>query len=147
MTDQPKQSIQPAEDSLPPEEARYAMGLRVGVRGALVMLAAAFCIYVFGLARPHVSLEDLPKYWGDRAKYIDPQEGGMPTGWQWTGRLYESDVLSVLPAVFLAALTGLCMLSILPIFARRGDYVYVLIIILQIALFIVAAMPGIGGTH
>lgn len=144
MTDQPKQNIQPAEDSLPPEEARYAMALRVGVRGALVMLAAAFCIYIFGLARPHVSLEDLPKYWGLRAgEYI--QQTGMPTGWQWTARLYESDVLSVLPAVFLAALTGLCMLSILPIFARRRDYVYVLIILLQIALFMVAAMPGIGG--
>ena len=146
MTDQPKRSIQPVDDLLPPEEARYAMGLRVGVRGALVMLAAAFCIYVFGLARPHVSLAELPRYWGLRAgDYI--QQTGMPTGWQWTARLYESDVLSVLPAVFLAALTGLCMLSILPIFARRRDYVYVLIIILQITLFIVAATPGIGGPH
>ena len=146
MTDQPKQSIQPADDSLPPEAARYAMGLRVGVCGALVMLPVAFCIYVFGLARPHVSLGDLPRYWGLRAgEYIE--QTGMPTGWQWTARLYESDVLSVLPAVFLAALSGLCLLSVLPIFARKRDYVYVLIILLQIALFIVAAMPGIGGTH
>ncbi len=146
MTDQPRQAEQPADDSLPPEAARYAMGLRVGVRGALVMLPVVFCIYVFGLSRPHVSLEDLPRYWGLRAgEYIE--QTGMPTGWQWTARLYESDVMSLLAAVFLTALAGLCLLSILPIFARKGDYVYVLIILLQIALFIVAAMPGIGGGH
>ena len=146
MTDQPRQDEQPADDSLPPEAARYAMGLRVGVCGALVMLAAAFCIYVFGLSSPHVPLGDLPRYWGLRAgEYIE--QTGMPTGWQWTGRLHQRDVLSLLPAVFLAALSGLCLLSVLPIFARKRDYVYVLIILLQIALFIVAAMPGIGGGH
>ena len=63
------------------------------------------------------------------------------------GEWLTTHFLSLLPAVFLAALSGLCLLSVLPILARKRDYVYVLIILLQIALFIVAAMPGIGGGH
>lgn len=147
QTGQPPLELEELKD----DERRYALGLRIGVRVALVMLVAAFVLYVLGMANlgflePQVPKSRLPEVWGKPADaYI--AETGMPTGWGWTTRLHQGDVLAILPAVFLAALTGLCMLSILPVLARRRDWAYVVILLLQLGLFILAAMPGIGGGH
>jgi hypothetical protein len=135
-----------ALDTLGEDERRYSLGLRVGVRVALVMLVAAFATYAFGLLEPHIPMSQLPDVWRLPAtEFIE--ETGMPTGWGWTARLHQGDVFAILPAVFLAALTGFCMLAVLPVLIRRRDWIYVVILLIQLGLFIVAALPGVGGGH
>lgn len=122
---------------------RYVLALRIGVHLALVLLAAAFVVYAFGLLPPAVPLDELPRYWSLPAdRFV--AETGLPSGFQWTGRLGQGDVLSIIPAVFLVSLAGLCLLSVLPIFARRRDRVFVAIVVLQLVVLVIAAWPGGG---
>lgn len=147
MSSNPNNNRDSGLPPLRPDEVRYIRGLRIGVRVALAMLVVVFCIYVFGILSPHVPLDELPKYWGKPVSEFVSDPPGMPSGWQWTSRLHESDVVSMLPAVFLASLAGLCLLSILPIAARRGDRALVILIVLQVMVLVIAALPGVGGSH
>lgn len=133
----------PYEELMTSEESRYALGQRVGVCVGLAMLVAVFCIHVFGLVPPKIPLEELPQYW-DRPSKEFVKDDFMPDGWEWTGRLGEGDVLTILPAVFLAAVTGFCLAATLPIHWRKRDWAYVVIILLQLAVFVVASLPGVG---
>ncbi|MBN2581470.1 MAG: hypothetical protein JXL80_00270 [Planctomycetes bacterium] len=129
--------------SMSPEAARYAAVLRIGVRVALVLLVAVFCLYGFEIVQPHVPLKELPRYWSlSSAEYIE--QTGMPTRWQWLDRLGEGDVLTILPAVFLASLTAVCLLAVQPLFARRGEHIHVIIILLHLFLIVLATIPGPG---
>ena len=120
---------------------RYALALRIGVPLVMVLLAAAFVVYAFGLLPPAVPLSDLPQYWSLPAdRFV--AETGLPTGAQWTGRLGQGDVLTIIPAVFLVSLTALCLVSVLPIFARRRDRVFVVIVVLQLIVLVIAAWPS-----
>jgi hypothetical protein len=134
----------PAEGGPPPERNLYIRALRIWTRVALILLLASFAIYALGLMTPAVPMDELPRYWSLGADEF-VQQTGLPTGWEWTSRLYQSDVLSIISAVFLAAVTGICLLSILPSFLKTRDWAYVAIVILQVILFIVAALPPRGG--
>ncbi len=125
---------------------RYAGILRVGVRVALVLLLAAFVVYTAGVLPAHVPLNELPKHWTVSAKeYVD--RTGMPTDWQWVGRLGEGDVASIVPAIFLALLTAVCLVAVLPAFLRRREYAYAVMVILQLGIFAAAALPGLFTAH
>ena len=123
------------------DEHRYRAVLGVGVRVILAVLAAALALYLSGAVRPHVPLDELPGYWTlPSADFVE--RTGMPTGWSWIGRLNEGDVLTMIPAALLATMSAVCLAAILPIAVRQGDYVFVAVIVLQLALFAVAAFAG-----
>ena len=132
-----------AEPAMPPEHRRYIRALRIWTRVSLLLLVTAFVLLVVGKPPPAVPLDELPRTWSLSADEF-VRQARMPSGWQWTARLHQSDVLSIVPAVFLASVTGLCLLSILPIFIRRRDVVFVVLILLQLAVFVLAALPGGG---
>ena len=135
----------PAEGGPPPERNLYVRALRIWTRLALLLLVLTFALYTTGLLPAAVPMSDLPRYWSLPADEFVRQTH-LPTGWQWTSRLHEGDVMSIISAVFLSAVTGICLLSILPSFARRRDWAYMAVILLQLAVFVYAAMPK-GAPH
>ena len=65
---------------------------------------------------------------------------GQPTGWHWAGRVHKSDILTILPAILPASLAALGSLVILPIYLKRRDFAFALIVALQFLLIAIAAL-------
>ncbi len=121
-----------------PEALRYAKVLDVGVKAGLVLLVLSFAAYMTGTLPPHVPFDQLPKYWGLPVKEF-VRATHTPTGWGWLGLVAEGDILNLVAIAYLAGLSAICSLAVLPIFARRGERWHLVILVLQIAVLILAA--------
>jgi hypothetical protein len=120
------------------EELRYAKVLDIGVKIGFVLLVLSFAAYVTGILPPLVPFDRLPEYWGLSAKEFAAATN-MPSGWGWVRLIGKGDILTLASIAFLAGLSVVCSLAVLPIFRRRRDIVYLLITVLQIAVLVFAA--------
>jgi hypothetical protein len=120
------------------EELRYARVLEISVRVGLVLLIASFALYLSGALPPLVPLADLQKYWSLSAREFAATTH-QPTGWGWLAQLGKGDIANFAPIAFLAGVSAVCSLAVLPQFLRRGDLVHAAILILQIAVLVLAA--------
>src|SRR5207248_2468153 len=112
--------------------------LQIGAWVGLVMLIASFAVYVSGALSPLIPLSDLPKYWGLSAREFVAATH-QPTGWGWVEQLGRADIANLAPIAFLAGVSALCSLAVLPQFLRRGDAMHAAILLLQIAVLVLAA--------
>lgn len=120
------------------EQLAYAEWLDWGMRTGFILLVITFIIYLTGLTTPHVSLEELPKYWGLPAdQYI--KTTGAPVGWGWLAMIGRGDYMNFLGIGFLSAVTIACYIRILPILKRTGDKVFFAIAVLEVAVLSLAA--------
>lgn len=62
-----------------------------------------------------------------------------PTGYGWIAMLGKGDYLNFIGIAILVGLTTSCYLVILPIFIRKKDTPYTVIIIVEIAILVLAA--------
>jgi hypothetical protein len=121
-----------------PEELRYARVLQIAARLGLVMLIASFAVYVSGALSPLVPLADLPKYWGlSASEFVAATH--QPTGWAWLEQISKADIANLAPIAFLAGVSALCSLAVLPQFVRRGDTMHAAILVLQVVVLVLAA--------
>jgi hypothetical protein len=121
-----------------PEELRYARVLQIAARVGLLLLIASFVVYVSGALSPLVPLTDLPKYWGLSAREFVAATH-QPTGWAWLEQIGKSDIANLAPIAFLAGVSALCSLAVLPQFVRRGDAMHAAILVLQVVVLVLAA--------
>lgn len=129
------------------EQIAYASILNVGMWIGLLVLVVTFIVYISGIFQSFVPIEELPKYWGMKAKdYIHTLHA--PTGWGWAGMIGKGDYLNFIGIAILAGLTILCYLAILPILLRKKDIPYAIIAIIEVLVLALAA-SGIlkGGGH
>jgi len=127
-------------------QLRYARVLGWGTRVGLALLLVSFALYASGLLPPQVPLQRLPELWHQPvAQYL--AQTGAPTGWQWLGLLHHGDVLGLVGIVVLAGCSGLCLLSLLPLYRKRGDRAYLGLCLAQVAVLLVAAAGIFGGSH
>jgi len=93
-----------------------------------------------------VPLQRLPELWNQPvARYLALT--GAPTGWQWATLLQHGDVLGFVGIALLAGCSGVCLLSLLPLYRRRGDRAYLGLCLAQMAVLLVAAAGLFGGGH
>ena len=121
-----------------PEELRYARVLDIGARVGLVLLIVSFALYVSGVVPPLVPLEELPRYWSLSAREFVASTHQL-TGWAWLRQIGKGDVATLAPVAFLAGVSVLCSLAVLPQFVRRGEVVHAVIVVLQIVVLVLAA--------
>jgi hypothetical protein len=121
-----------------PEELRYARVLQIGARVGLAALIVIFALYVSGAVPPLVPLASLPQYWGLSA-HAFAAATNHPTGWAWLRRIGLADIAILAPIAFLAGVSVLCALAVLPRFLRRGDALHAAILVLQIVVLVLAA--------
>ncbi|HYP68038.1 MAG TPA: hypothetical protein VEP67_07260 [Thiobacillaceae bacterium] len=121
-----------------PEQLRYARVLGAGVQVGFVLLVVSFLLYMAGVLKPLVPLDQVPKYWGlSAAEYV--KATGTPTGWAWLKLIAKGDMLNLVGIVVLAGISAVSTLAVLPIFTRRREKAHIVISILLIVVLVVSA--------
>jgi hypothetical protein len=120
------------------EELRYAKVLDIGVKAGFVLLVLSFATYLTGILPPHVAFDQLPMYWGlPVSEFV--KATNTPTGWGWLRLIAEGDIVNLVVIAYMAGLSAICCLAVLPIFARRGEKVQLVLAVLQIVVLVLAA--------
>jgi hypothetical protein len=120
------------------EQLLYAMLLRVLSKIGLGLLVVTFILYAGELLPPRIPLEELSKYWSlSCEEYL--RAAGLLAGWSWLHLIGHGDFVTFLAVSFLATVTTICYLSIIPSYLRRGDKIYGSLAIIEVAVLIIAA--------
>ncbi|MDD2702330.1 MAG: hypothetical protein PHH36_13990 [Sideroxydans sp.] len=128
------------------EQQRYATMLNWGGRSGLAILIVSFLAYVMGWLPAHVALDQLPNVWTLPVdEYL--KQTGSPTGWAWLSRLGEGDFAGLFGIAWLSGATLLCLLSVMPIYAKRRDFVFVIICIIALLVQVLAASGMLHSGH
>jgi hypothetical protein len=120
------------------EQLAYAKLLDLGMKVGLLGLTITFVLYLTGILAPHIPVSDLPKYWS-LPVHAYLEQTGTHGGWTWVFMLNQGDYLNFTGIVFLAAITLVCYLRIIPILFRNKDIVYVIIAIIEVLVLALAA--------
>ncbi len=127
-----------ADNRIPIEHPRYATVLHWGTLAGFVTLIATFVAYMFGWLPSHVPVEHLPELWKlSTAEYL--KATGTPTGWNWLTMLGKGDLASLLGIALLSASSIVCIIAVMPIYARSRNFTYLVISILEIAVLLLSA--------
>jgi len=120
------------------EQLAYAKLLDFGMKLGLLALIITFIVYLSGILSPYIPVNDLPRYWGMSVhNYLEAT--GIHPGWTWVGMLGKGDFLNFVGIAFLAGVTILCYLRIIPILFRKKDTVYGILAILEVLVLVLAA--------
>ena len=120
------------------EQLAYASILDKGMKIGMLMLFITFIIYVTGILSPYIPVNDLPKYWKLSVHNYLAVTGIKP-GWSWLGMLGKGDFLNFVGIAFLAGVTAVCYLRIIPILFRKKDIAFGVIAILEVLVLVLAA--------
>lgn len=129
------------------EQIAYARLLDYGMKIGFLILLATFLVYMIGILPPAVPVSDLPQYWGLSVHdYL--KATGTKGGWSWLGMLDKGDFLNFPGIAFLAGITVLCYLRIIPILLRKKDTIYAVLAVLEVIVLSLAASGLLkGGGH
>ncbi len=120
------------------EQIAYAKLLDGGMKLGLLILIVTFIVYLSGILTPHVAVNDLPTYWKMPVhKYLAAT--GIHPGWAWLGMLGKGDFLNFIGIAFLAGVTLICYVRIIPILLRKKDNIYAVLAILEVLVLALAA--------
>jgi hypothetical protein len=127
-----------------PEQLLYARVLDYGMKAGLAMLIAGFAAYVGGLVSAQVPLEELSRLWVLPVEdYL--RESGMTAGWRWLALPDRGEVLALLGIVFLSGVSVPCLIALLPAYAARREWTYLVITVLLIGVLVLAASGVLVG--
>jgi hypothetical protein len=128
------------------EQQRYATWLSWGARSGLAILAVTFLAYVFGWIPARIPLEQMPNVWNlSTHEYL--HQTGAPTGWHWLEMIGQGDFAGLLGIAWLSGCSLLCLLSVMPIYARRKDWVFVALCIIALLVQLLAASGILTAGH
>lgn len=128
------------------EQLAYADLLDLGMKAGLGGMVVCFLLYVSGIVTPFVPLEDMPRYWSMSVnEYLAATKA--PTGWGWTRLAASGDYINLVPVTFLSTITIACYLRILPMLSSRGERIFSLIIVAEIAILLLAVSGYLAGGH
>jgi len=101
---------------------------------------------MFGILQPHVPVNDLPRYWSMSVhEYLEAT--GIGTGWSWLGSLGQGDLVNFVGIAFLAGVTIICYIAIIPILLRKKDMPYVVLALVEVAVLVLAASGVLKSGH
>jgi hypothetical protein len=128
----------PAEIAVSVEQRTYAVWLDRGMRIGFVLLVVTFLVYVTGIVKPYVDLQDLPRLWNLSAAEFR-RAAGAPIGWGWLRLAGTGDYMNFFGVVLLSTVTVPCYLRIVPIFHAARERVFVTIAVLEVVVLLLAA--------
>jgi len=121
-----------------PRRHAYAAGMEIGVRVGGCGLLIAYALYVLGVLKAHVPLEVVVANWDRPAREMRGLFGRVH-GETWSGFLHEGDSLNLAIVAYLATVTILCLIRLLPFLAKERDVPMIVITVLQIIILLLAA--------
>ncbi len=120
------------------EQLTYAKILDRGMKLGLLALVITFIVYISGILTPHIPVNDVSKYWGMSVRqYLEATN--IPDGWGWLGMIGKGDFLNFMGIAFLAGVTVICYIAIIPILFRKKDTVYGVLAIVEVLVLVLAA--------
>jgi hypothetical protein len=126
-----------------PEQLVYAGILEKGMLFGLLAVLLTYCLYVFGVFKPFVPVSEITKCWHMNVhEYLEHFK--IHAGWTWLGMLNYSDFLNFVGIAFLAGVTIICFLAVIPVLWRQGDKLYATFALVE-ALILAVAASGILG--
>ena len=120
------------------EQITYAKILDIGMKIGLIAIIITFAIYALGVLSPHIPVQDVSKYW-TLSVHDYLLATNIPNGWGWLSMLEKGDFLNFTGIAFLAGVTIICYLAIVPILFRKKDSIYGIIAILEVLVLVLAA--------
>ena len=124
----------------------FARVEQAGVRAGVVLIVVGFVLYVTGMLPPFLSIEALIENWGlASAEFIE--RTGMPAGWGWVRLLGHGDMLALGGLILLSSVVVAAYVGMLAQWARQGNRAYLLLVVLQLGVFALAASGWLGGGH
>lgn len=142
----PKDSRKADKPHIAPEQIRYAEWLRWSGWFGLALLIVASLLYVTGVMAPHVPVGELPRVWLMSSRELAAHAGGHGN-WDWVALLHKGDMLSLLGIAMLAGCSALPLLAVVGIYLRRGDRLFALLCVLQVAVLVLAASGFVSVGH
>lgn len=134
------------DNHISPEQQRYATLLSWGGRAGLVLLIVSFLAYALGWVPAHVALDQMQQVWSlPLAQYL--AQTRTPTGWHWVSLVANGDFASLVGIAILCGVSLVCLLAVIPIYARRGDWIYVALCVAALAIQLLAASGKLGVGH
>ena len=129
------------------EQMAYARLLDSGMKIGFIALLVTFAVYMSGILQPAVPLQEVSKYWGLSVHDYLVATGIQP-GWAWLRLLNKGDFLNFLGIAFLAGVTVICYIRIIPILLRKKDTVYAILAMVEVLVLCLAASGLLkGGGH
>ncbi len=133
-------------DGSDPINRVFAAVQQTGVRIGVTLVVVGFALYASGLMAPYLSIEVLTRNWGmASAAFIE--HTGMPRGWEWVWLLGYSDILALAGLVLLTSVIVVAYAFMAVLWARQRNLKYLLLSILQLGVFVLAASGLLGGGH
>ncbi len=130
----------------PPLQMRYAGVLEKGMYIGLAVLFITYIIYVLGIMKPYVPINELSQYWGKNVHdYLE--HANIKAGWHWLGMLRYGDFINFIGIVILAGVTIICYLSILPFLLKDKDKIYTVLVLLEVIILSLAASGILAFGH
>lgn len=128
------------------EQQRYATWLSWGSRSGLAVLIVTFLAYVFGWMPSRIPLDQMPNVWTlSTPDYL--QQTGAATGWAWVNLIGQGDFASLLGIAWLSGCSLLCLLVVIPIYARRKDWIFVGLCVIALLVQLLAASGILTAGH
>ncbi len=122
----------------------FAATQRAGVRIGLVLMIFGFTLYATGLLAPFLAVEELVRLWGLDADSFT-RATGLPTGWGWAALLPHSDMVGLAGLAWMALVVVGAYAALLPLLLRGRDWIYLWLVIAQLAVFAAAAGGWLAG--
>ncbi len=141
MNGDPHKSLQAS-----PEQIVYAGILEKGMYLGLMLILITFALYVLGIIKPYIPVTEISKYWSlSVGQYL--QTAKIHQGWWWVGMLGYGDFINFIGIAFLAGVTIICFLVIIPVLWKNNDKLYAVFSLLEAVILSLAAsgMLGSGG--
>ena len=131
---------------VPEEQIVYANILYYGGLSGIIFMAITYIIYISGVLPVYVPLSELPELWVHGThEYIEKTE--LPTGWGWIELVTYGDVLNLVALAFLAFITVICYIAIIPVLLRKKDLIYVVLAVAEIIILLLAASGILQAGH
>jgi hypothetical protein len=136
------------------DQLLYASILAKGMYLGLGLLLVTFLLYISGILKPGIPIEELPNYWTLSAhEYLLAvnqdflHRDGIIIGWGWMALLGLGDYLNFVGIALLAGVTVVCYAGILPNLLRKRDWIYGTIAVLEILVLVLAASGLVSVGH
>lgn len=111
----------------------------------LGLVLVTFVAYASGLVESYIPLPDLRDFWTQSVcDYVESAE--IETGWGWLGMLRYAEFLNFVGIAFLASVSVICYVAIIPFLLRDRDTIYAVIAMIEIAVLAFAASGVLGVT-
>lgn len=130
-----------------PEQMRYAIILERGAYLGILIMIITYAIYALGILPPHVPIETVVNNW-HLGVHDYLQATNSPTGWDWLALVGTGDFINFIGLALLAVMTIICYATLIMPYFRCGDYIYLGIVLAEIAVLTLAASGILGsGGH